>query len=114
MKKLVYLGVVFVTFFVIGSCLGAHEAAAASNCEKFLTLQLIQNHHPANGKQPIPHGDRVLKDHWNSIVFKLPVTCKFFNETQVGDNLLMDKFRNKSLLIKGAIGSWELTVITKD
>ena len=78
----------------------------AQACEKEITVKLSQTHFTLDLWEH-------AKDAMNTVEFKLPVSCSFYDEVKVGDSLLTDKFRGGSLLVNGSIGNWNLDVIGK-
>lgn len=75
-------------------------------CEKYLKVELSQSRFSLD---PFDH----IKDSMNTVQFLLPVSCKFYDEVRVGDQLLKNRFRAGSLLISGSIGNWNLIVKQK-
>ncbi|MDD5331365.1 MAG: hypothetical protein PHE43_00900 [Candidatus Nanoarchaeia archaeon] len=73
--------------------------------EYLLKIELRQIHYSLDLEEQIADG-------LNEIVFELPVSKSFYNQTKVGTKLL-DDFREGSLLLKGSLGSWHLKVVGK-
>lgn len=54
-----------------------------------------------------------LKDAMNAIEIEIPVDKEYFDNVEVGDTI-SDDFRVGSLVMKGSIGNWDVTVKSKD
>lgn len=52
------------------------------------------------------------KDVLNAIEFELPVSKEFYESIGIGTQVV-DEFRVGSLLLKGSIGDWHMTVVNK-
>lgn len=70
-----------------------------------LKLKLKQSHFSVN---PMKH----IKDGMNAIEFELPVSKEFYDNVQVGTNIV-DNFRVGSAVFSGSYGSWKMKVIEK-
>ena len=53
-----------------------------------------------------------LKDAMNVAYFELPVDKEFYNSVEIGTQLA-NNFRVGSLLLRGSIGNWDMTIIGK-
>lgn len=54
-----------------------------------------------------------LKDAMNAIEIEIPVDKEYFDNVEIGDTI-NDEFRVGSLVMKGSLGSWDITVKGKD
>jgi hypothetical protein len=81
-------------------------ACDCSACQKDITLKLSQTHFTLDLWEH-------AKDSMNAVKFKIPVGCEFYDQVQIGDDVLDKNFRVGSLLISGSIGNWNLEVIAK-
>lgn len=54
-----------------------------------------------------------IKNAANAVEFTLPVSCTFYDQVNVGDNLLKKQFRWGSLAVGGTFGNWNIEVIGK-
>lgn len=81
------------------------SAIAADKC--MITVKLSQTHYTLDLWEH-------AKDAMNAVKFKLPVDCQFYNEVNIGDDLLTEDFRTGSLLINGSVGDWNLEVVDKN
>ena len=57
---------------------------------------------------PLSH----VKDRINAIKFELPVDKEFYDSIDVGD-LIIDKFRSGSFVLRGSFSNWRMSVINK-
>lgn len=81
-------------------------ACDCSACQKDITLKLSQTHYSLDLWEH-------AKDAMNAVEFKLPVGCEFYEQVQIGDDVLDKRFRIGSLLINGSASNWNLEVIGK-
>lgn len=56
--------------------------------------------------------NEMLKDELNDINIEIPVDKEFYDSVEIG-TVLDDTFRLGSLLLKGSIGSWDVTITEK-
>lgn len=98
MKKII---IALFLSLAVASTVAAHEPP-----ERFITVKLKQSRFSLN---LLSHA----KDAMNSMVFKLPVSERFYREVRVGDDLAEDKFRWGSLLVDGSVGNWNIIVTSK-
>jgi len=54
-----------------------------------------------------------IKDAMNAIEFELPVDKDFYDSVSNGTEII-DQFRWGSLLLRGSMGDWKMTVISKE
>ena len=54
----------------------------------------------------------LIKDKVNAIEFELPVDKEFYDSIDVGD-LIVDKFRAGSFILRGSFSNWRMSVIRK-
>lgn len=87
--------------FMISTSVYAHEEK-----ECILILELKQSHFTLDLFQH-------AKDAMNAVELQFPVSCKFYDQVSVGDNLVDDDFRAGSFIIHGSIGNWVLKVKNK-
>lgn len=52
------------------------------------------------------------KDAMNKVTFNIPVSKEFYEQVNVGDNLVKD-FRVGSFIMEGSFGKWKIKVINK-
>jgi hypothetical protein len=78
----------------------------ASPCEKRVVVELSQTSYTLNVWKQI-------RDHANAVEVTLPVSCQFYDQVNVGDDLLQKKFRWGSLATGGSFGNWNLKVVRK-
>ena len=71
-----------------------------------LTINIKQSHFTLDIGQHI-------KDEMNDISIEIPVDKEFYDAVEVGD-VINDDFRWGSLVLKGSIGSWDITVEDKE
>jgi outer membrane murein-binding lipoprotein Lpp len=71
-----------------------------------LTINIKQSHFTLDIGQHI-------KDEMNDISIEIPVDKEFYDAVEVGD-IINDEFRWGSLILKGSIGSWDVTVENKE
>lgn len=81
-------------------------AVESKECEKYLEIELSQSRFSLD---PLEH----LKDGMNKVTFLLPVSCKFYSEVNIGDQLLKHRFRSGSFIVSGSMGKWSLKVKQK-
>ena len=53
-----------------------------------------------------------IKDSANSFEFEIPVSKEFYDEQEIGENILKS-FRGGSFVLNGSVGSMNLTVVDK-
>ncbi len=53
-----------------------------------------------------------IRDEINAIEFELPVDKGFYDSIDVGD-LIVDKFRAGSFVLRGSFSNWRMSVISK-
>jgi len=70
-----------------------------------LTFELKQARLSFN---PLSH----IRDKINAIEFELPVDKEFYDSIDVGD-LIIDKFRAGSFVLRGSFSNWRMSVINK-
>lgn len=70
-----------------------------------LTLELSQSHFT------LDIGEHI-KDAMNAIEFDIPVDKSFYDEVNVGDEIV-DDFRAGSFIMNGSLGDWEMEVTHK-
>lgn len=76
------------------------------NCSKTITVELSQTSYTLNVWKHI-------RNAVNSVQFQLPVSCDFYDQVQIGDELLKKKFRWGSLAVHGSMGTWNLEIVGK-
>ncbi len=54
-----------------------------------------------------------IKDSMNAIEFEMPVDKEFYDNVNVGSEIV-DSFRVGSLLLSGSLGDWRMTVVDKE
>ena len=54
-----------------------------------------------------------IKDRMNAIEFEMPVDKEFYDNVNVGSEIV-DSFRVGSLLLSGSLGDWRMTVVDKE
>lgn len=84
----------------------ARAESQLPECEKKLLIELSQTHYTLNIWEHV-------KDASNTVTFQLPVTCNFYEQVKVGDDLLQKKFRWGSLVKNGSFGTWNLKIVGK-
>lgn len=70
-----------------------------------LSIELSQSHFTIDIEEHI-------KDAMNAIEFDMPVDKDFYDNVQVGDEIL-DNFRMGSFIMNGSLGDWEMEVKRK-
>lgn len=70
-----------------------------------IKIQLKQSHFTVDVSEHI-------KDAMNVAYFELPVDKEFYNSVEIGTQLT-NNFRVGSLLLRGSIGNWNMTIIGK-
>lgn len=73
--------------------------------EYLITIEIKQSHFS------LDIGDH-LKDEMNKAEIQIPVSKEFYEEIKVGE-VLNNDFRTGSLIAKGSVGRWEISVIDK-
>jgi hypothetical protein len=95
---------------IIGASLIAAPARAGEpntcSCEKRITVKLSQTSYTLDIWKHV-------RNVANAVTFQLPVPCSFYDEVQVGQDLLTSKFRWGSLAVNGSFGNWNLEVVGK-
>lgn len=70
-----------------------------------LTVRVKQSHFSLDiGKH--------IKDELNATEFEIAVDEQYYNSINVGDSIC-NEFRSGSLLMKGSIGNWDISVVNK-
>jgi len=101
MKIIVYMIAILVgaaTAPLLGQTTQTNQPAA--RC--VLTLELKQVHYT------LDLGEH-LKDSLNTATFDIPVDREFYMAVKVGD-VLNDRFRTGSLILRGSFGKWKVSV----
>ena len=70
-----------------------------------ITFRVKQSHMPLDFKNNI-------KDAMNAVTFDVSVDKEYYDSISVGDTI-NDDFRVGSLILKGSVGNWEITVDDK-
>ena len=55
-----------------------------------------------------------IKDSVNAIEITIPVSKKFYNEINVGQELIDKGFRSGSFILKGSFSKWSMVVTNKN
>ena len=97
---------IFMVVMLALVCLMASPLSEAHECKQEITVKLSQSRISLDIWQH-------AKDGMNAVTFKLPVSCPFYTEVKIGDNLVSDNFRTGSLLVSGSLGKWKLVVVSK-
>ena len=99
---IVVIAALILGFIILSPCANAQT----ESCEKIITVELSQRRMSLDLWKH-------LKDSMNAVKFKLPVSCKFYDEVKLGDNLISDGFRGGSFIVSGTVSSWSLKVVSK-
>lgn len=54
-----------------------------------------------------------IKDSMNAIDFEMPVDKDFYHQVKAGDKIV-DKFRSGSFVLYGKLGSWDMSIKSKE
>lgn len=85
------------------SAMAGNQLLVSRRC--VLTLELKQVHYTLNMWEH-------AKDAINAATFDIPVDREFYDSVKVGD-VLSDKFRTGSLILRGSFGKWKISVKQK-
>src|ERR1700749_2830444 len=96
-----------ISMIMLFSTLAMADETKVVNCSKNITVELSQTSYTLNVWKHI-------RNAVNAVQFQLPISCDFYDQVQVGDDLLKKKFRWGSLAVHGSMGTWNLEVINKN